>query len=227
LDYYNIRINNAITEPYTLQQIVTLCEQSNGTSALCGEITRPTPTSFPTAIAVTPLNVASLKTKGLDLEIDYGMDLGPGRLNTRVLATYVLNFEQQQGAGQPDLQLDGTALDYSNSGLPKFRGLATVGYDVHGLRFDINERVVGQLQISHIESYLNDNIPAVFYTDANAAYTLPVHGLQLEAFVHVDNLFNKQPPLIPFTLPGLIYPTQRSLYDIVGTALTFGIRGRF
>jgi len=225
LDWYNIRINDAIETPYTLQQIVTLCQAGN--ASLCGEITRPTPTSFPTAIAVTPLNVASIKTNGLDFESDYRMDAGPGHITTRLLATYVFSFEQQQAAGDVYQQYAGTAADYPGGPLPQFRGLATVAYDLQGFRIGLNERAIGEEEESRINSYLDNHIPAVFYTDADLSYSFPAGGLQLEAFAHVDNMFNKQPPLEPANIPGLIYPTPRGVYDIVGTALTFGIRGKF
>jgi len=225
LDWYKIRINDAIETPYTLQQIVTLCAAGN--QALCGEITRPTPGGFPSAIAVTPLNVASIKTTGLDFESDYRMAAGPGHVTTRLLATYIFSFEQQQAAGDVYQQYAGTAADYPGGPLPQFRGLLSLGYDLQGFRIGLNERVIGEEGQSHINAYLDDHIPAVFYTDANASYSFPVGGMQLEAFVHVDNLFNKQPPLEPSNIPGLIYPTYRGIYDIIGTALTFGVRGKF
>ncbi|MFV3076345.1 hypothetical protein [Niveispirillum fermenti] len=52
-------------------------------------------------------------------------------------------------------------------------------------------------------------------------------GAETELFLTVNNLLDRDPPLIPGTIPGLNLPTIISLYDTVGRAYTFGVRARF
>jgi outer membrane receptor protein involved in Fe transport len=46
----------------------------------------------------------------------------------------------------------------------------------------------------------------------------------MEAFLNVSNLFNKQPLVVPTPNPSGGYPTERNLYDVIGTYFTAGVR---
>ncbi len=60
------------------------------------------------------------------------------------------------------------------------------------------------------------------------AYKFKVSGHDLEAFANINNLFNKDAPLVPSTtLPGIRYSTAAYLYDVIGRYYTGGLRMRF
>jgi outer membrane receptor protein involved in Fe transport len=233
IDYYNITIDQAIATPYTIAQILQLCEASNGTGSICNLISRPlpfsntTPANFPTAIYQEPLNVASVKTHGLDYEADYLTAVGAGSWDTRLLANYVLAYTQQQSPTSAVQHLAGTELDLTG-GLPQLKATLVSSYSLRQFSIGFDERLIGHADISRINTWLDNNVPARYYTDLNAAYRLPMSGRStLEFFLHVDNLFDIQPPIIPSAPPGLGFPTQRGLYDVIGRAFTIGVRGRF
>lgn len=106
VDYYNIRIKDAVNTQSAFD-ILNGCEASGGTSQACSLITRPngfadrSPGNFPTRIDVLSQNIAFLKTSGIDVDMSYRRDVGPGRLDLRVFATWVRNFEQQTNSLAP------------------------------------------------------------------------------------------------------------------------------
>ena len=65
------------------------------------------------------------------------------------------------------------------------------------------------------------------YTDMTLRYTIPRGDGKIEIFGTVNNLFNKQPPIIPGITAGVNLPTNISVYDVVGRAFTAGVRFKF
>jgi len=57
--------------------------------------------------------------------------------------------------------------------------------------------------------------------------TIPQGDGNIELFGNVNNLFDKKPPLIPGTVPGVNLPTNIAVYDFVGRAFTAGVRFKF
>jgi outer membrane receptor protein involved in Fe transport len=232
LDYYDIKIHDAIAQPYTPLQILQLCEASGGTSSICSSIVRPFPFSnttaanFPTSIAVQPLNVASIATRGIDAEVDYVRRVGKGNVALRALATYVIAYTQQQSPLNPPQNVLGTNDLGGGLSLPQFKGTVSAAYTVGNFTIDAIESIIGGLHQSNVTYYVNNDVPAIAYTSLDLSITVPPsHGMgRMELFFNVSNLFDKSPPFIPAANPGLAYPTYRSLYDVVGRAFTAGVR---
>src|SRR5262249_43548595 len=76
-------------------------------------------------------------------------------------------------------------------------------------------------------SFVHDRVPAVWYTDLTLRYKLPVLDGNTEFFVTINNLLDKDPPLIPGTIPGVNLPTNIAIYDFIGRAYTAGVRFNF
>ena len=74
---------------------------------------------------------------------------------------------------------------------------------------------------------INKNyIPAVYYTDLTLKYRFDAHGTTDEAFLTINNLFDKDPPLFPVGSSILPSYYPRTLYDGVGRYFTLGLRVR-
>jgi outer membrane receptor protein involved in Fe transport len=235
LDYYSIKIDDAIAQPYTPLQLLQLCEASGGSSPLCSAIVRPFPFSnttaanFPTSISVQPLNVASIKTRGIDAEVDYVTGLGNGGIALRALATYVIAYTQQQSPINPVQNVLGTNDLGGGLSLPQFKGTVSATYSINNFKIGAIESIIGGLHQSNVTHYVDNDIPAIAYTSLDVSLTVPrSHGAgEMELFLNISNLFDKAPPFIPAANPGLVYPTYRALYDIVGRSFTVGARVKF
>ncbi len=233
-DYFNIKIDEAIGTPFSAIQIIDQCFASNQTSPLCAQIERPlgpnntSPANTPTRVLVNNQNLSTLRLSGIDLEASYNFDLLGGRTSVRALATRQLTFEQINAPGQPLRKFVGTA-DFNDVqfplALPKWRGTVSLGYTNGPVTLTVQERIIGGYDRSHVLVYEQNRIGAVAYTDLGLSVAVPGATGEMELFATANNLFNRQPPLVPVTnTPGLTVPTIRSAYDIVGRYITVGAR---
>ena len=112
IDYYDIKINNAIGNVSGSNSIVQKeCEDSGGASVLCDLIQRPLPFSnrdpvlnFPTRAFTRALNVTKLRVKGVDGEVNYATQALGGNVSLRGLLAYQPTSLTQNFPGSPDPQ---------------------------------------------------------------------------------------------------------------------------
>jgi iron complex outermembrane recepter protein len=234
VDYYKISIDKAIAtvggnNAATLAQ----CEASNGTSPLCALYVRPlpfsdrTPANYPTLILSQALNVASLKSHGIDTEVNYATRLGAGDLSLRGLASYQPKLVTVQFAGAVPIDAAGTA------GTPSWKLTGFVDYKIGGFDLAVQERWRNAEKQSGNPTlvFSDPKIPAAAFTDLNISYTVkPDHGAQAEFFLSIQNLFNKTAAVYISpayaSSPGFYYPAVNG-DDVVGRYFTAGVRTRF
>nr|WP_255696816.1 TonB-dependent receptor [Sandaracinobacteroides sayramensis] len=230
VDYYRIKIDGAIGT-LGAGQIVNNCQASGGTAPECALITRPSPTSFPSLIRLAPANIAALETSGIDIDASYRTELGGGTLSTRLYLAWLERYRTQQFSGAPVYEFSG----YSSSGnqpigRPKWRGTLNVGWEKSGFGLFWTQQYIGGSDIGSPEAFNDFNgarIKSVWYTDLTLSKKIRHGEAELETFLTINNLFDKDPPLVPGTIPGLNLPTIISLYDTVGRSFTAGVRFRF
>lgn len=244
VDYYNIRINNAIVGASGFSANVQQeCEDSNGTSPLCDLAERPlpfsdrSPANFPTRVLQRNVNASREWTKGVDVEANYSFDTvgiasgAEGRVDLRALVSYQPTLARQTLPGLPVQQSAGIVGNPTGlPGISKVRAVFNAGYSSGGLKLRVTERWQSKQQPSdrHVFYDLRPDIPAYSYTDVYVSYDIKAGGVEFTPFLTVENLFNKQPPLIggQNNVPGLFYSTGRG-FDVIGRYFTMGIRGRF
>lgn len=239
VDYYNIEIDNAISQIDGRQQsIQKACEDSNGTGPFCSLYDRPlpfanrTPANFPTLVRLTTLNASSLKTWGIDGEINFTFSVGSGgRVSLRGLVGYqpklttilAPGIEPQKGAGAAATQATG--------GVPKLRLTGFVGYSNSDFSIDLQERWRSSLEWDSTRSivFAIPDVPSVAYTDVTfTAY--PGQDKSKQIFLSIQNLFDKNPP--PYLTagtsgtPAFSFPAT-SGDDILGRYFTVGARIKF
>ena len=225
VDWYRLDISGAIGS-ISAQQILLDCYNSRGTSPDCDFISRPTPTSFPTSVTLAPLNSQFELTEGWDIDGSYTQHLGPGQFSARLFGNYLDRFVNPQLGSSANLA--GFALN-GNQPLAFPRERATLDLDYRVGRMDVfaSEQFIGRLDLSAPipdNLYVNPEVAAVWYTNLTLDHSMVIEGIETHVFFTVDNLFNRQFPVIPGTIPGLNVPTIISLYDTVGRAFTLGVR---
>ena len=239
VDYYRIKIGNAIGavsgQTAAVQQ---QCELSGGTDPLCALFIRPFPFSnataanFPTTVLSQPLNIATLKTDGIDLEANYSAPLFGGNFSIRGLATYVSKLTTVTIPNAIPAYQAGSA-STNTAGLPKVRATAFVHYDLGPASFDVQERWFSSTRPSsnHTLVYSDPRFPAAAYTDLTLSYLFKAGGGQAQLFVNVQNLLNKKPT--PFANAGGgssvagLFVTTANGEDVIGRYFTGGVRFRF
>jgi len=233
VDYYKIDVQNLI-DSLTAQQILTNCLNAGGSGATeCDLITRATPTSFPSLVSIVPANIAYLKTAGFDIDASYRTELGGGRLGIRLYANYLDRFDSQQYAGAPIAHYAGVSVVSSNpAGYPRWRGNLSIDYTNGPIGVTVTEQYIGKMRLDIPGSaariaFTDPHVSPVLYTDLSLRYTIPDFGGNMELFGTVNNLFDKQPPIIPGTVPGVNIATNIAVYDFIGRAYTAGVRFKF
>lgn len=233
VDYYSIKINGAIVTPlftYVLSQCAA------GDQTFCPFITRDG-NGVITTIISSPVNAASVKTSGVDFQLDYRRPVGDGNFTFSLLGNYTHELVRD-GLG--------TVFDYAGSlnfappnvvngeGAPKFRGEASATYATDRYSFTSQLRVIGagKLNNAYVEGVdVDDNsVPAVAYVDLRASAYLD-GDRKVQAYLAVDNVLAKSPPIIPngpASSPAYFYvPTRSDIYDVLGRSWRVGVRARF
>ena len=237
IDFYKINIKDAIAQPFTYIQMADLCETSGGTNEVCAQISRPLPyanttsANFPTEIRLQNLNLARTKLTGLDIEAGYRTPVAAGTLGFRLVATRLFHYRQQNSSSSAVVDFAGNA-DFIQGfyplPLPKLRGNLEIAYTSSGLSLSVQERYIGSYNRSDQFQWIDNRVPATFYTDFNISHRWSGSPGQPELYATVNNAFNQKGRLFLISpVAGLNIPTARSIYDIVGRYFTVGVKTRF
>lgn len=243
VDFYRIKVTDAITTlSGGIQQVANLCQQGN--QDLCAAITRDS-TGRATEIRLTPINIASTLTKGLDIEASYRTSAPDlfgtqnGNFTIRGLATRVFNYTNTSGLPNT-IPVEQAGVNSNSVGvsIPKWRLYATQSYSNDRFSFTITERFVsdGVLANNFIECATNCPVPTAAnptinnnhvegatYVDIGATFKVTP---KIEFYGKVDNLFNVDPPLVPYygINPYLVRSVNNSMYDLLGRFYRVGVR---
>ena len=241
VDYYHIRIQDAIGTTNTVQQIQD-CEVSNGTSPICGFIIRPNPFSdrslanIPLRSILVAQNQAAVIDEGVDVETAYRFAAGDvfdgweGDMELHSYLSLTTAYTTKASANALFVTTNGSGVN------SKVRISMEAIYDNGPLSVRLGLRDTGGTQRSFTSFYAPPyNMESdAWYTDLNVSYELDDVGftrwmggddLKKQVFFTVQNLFDTKPPIVSDCCnPGLQYPTDRVKYDVIGAYFTVGLR---
>jgi iron complex outermembrane recepter protein len=233
IDWYRIRLRDAINQPFGLTEMSLRCEASNGTDPICAFIIRPlpfsdrSPANVATQVIVQQINVSRQVRSGVDVELSYQTELGGGQLGLRLLGNYQGTNTVQVAEGLAVDNVAGFVLGGGPS-YPKLTGQALINYSINDWSLTLRERFVGSRRVDRLQVFAEPVMEPAWYTDLYVARKFDVSGGEMEAFLNVTNLFDKLPPLMPWQwITGLKYPSDLVAYDIVGRQFTVGVRAKF
>lgn len=247
VDYYDIDVKGAIST-VPAGTALTECENT-GNAAYCNLIQRgPTGILFGTGagagfISETNTNIGFLKTTGIDFSGNYRYNLAQlgfgnvGRLAFNFFGTYVQHYinEPLPGLGSYDCAgYYGQQCGFN----PRFRSKFRVTYQ-SPYRFTVSAqwRYIGAQRLDQnqpnpllnfaTQGYYNGfdaARSAVNYLDLSATYTIR-DNLTLRA--GVNNVLDRDPPLVTGTTAGSGAPNAFPEYDLLGRSLYFGLTADF
>lgn len=214
LDYYKIDIKNVIAT-IAAQDAINQCYK--GSSQACATIVRDS-TGAITTLFATYQNIASYKTRGLDMEASYLLplsNLSPswgGSLRFRVLATYVDKLVINDGVNIYDRA--GTVGDSVGFSTPHWKGTGGLTYQGDNLGVDLRVRYVGGGLYNAQQAIVNNKIDSRTYVDVGVNYKVG----PMSFFLNVNNLFDRDPPYVLYT---------SAIYDVIGRYFSGGVRVKF
>lgn len=137
VDWYDIRIREAINRP-TAQQLAELCvDQPTIDNVYCANLSRDPVTGYISDYLVQPANVASFDTEGLDVVLNYRVTPGSfGTFNLRVAGNYLHKLEF---IPTPGAEVDNDLQEFE-ARAPRYSGTAdlTWTYDNFSLNYGVN-----------------------------------------------------------------------------------------
>jgi len=231
IDYYRIKLTDVVSR-LTAQQQVNFCFA--GLTQYCSTFDLAPAVGSP-YVNVQAFNLASIDTKGFDIELSYQMQLErAGSLTFRALATHVIDYTSNSGIpGTLPVQQAGVNLGST----PDWKAFFTQSWDYQRIGIDLTERWISDGVFGHQYIVCQSDCPVstvnqptidynhmagAFYVDFGARYTVTD---KLSAFVKVDNVFNRDPVAAPQTNTGIdINPL---LYDTLGRIYRAGVRYNF
>jgi iron complex outermembrane receptor protein len=239
VDYWNISMKDSISTPSN-NQIVVFCFQ--GLQSYCGDITRTN--GIITAITRRPVNIAVQKTRGIDFEASYNFNVSDvieawdGQVGLRVQATkYIKNFIDTTLAPATD-----DVGEMPGGAPPNWAGVARLDYRAGSWSTNLSARMMssGVLRNTYIECQTNcptvtipfqtvDNnyAPGYFYMDWSISKNFELAGAEMETFLNINNIFNRDPGMIARGSDEIGYElptTNLGKYDSLGRVFRAGIR---
>ena len=246
VDYWDIRIKDAIGSLARQQQIDLCFKGGVGSALFCEGITRNASGTI-IQVATKPFNLAINRASGFDFEASYHLQASDlveswrGSLSLQASATTYLENFSNNGVDEPT----DTAGENAAANPPKWRYRATFAYEDDSLKASLTGRGVnsGVYSNSYIEctsacplstgthrTIDNNRINGALYWDAAVSYGVEIQGFRTsEMYLNVKNLANKSPPVVAPLGTGSSFWTPLSnpnLYDLLGRVFRVGVRFR-
>jgi len=216
-DWYKIKIKDAVGT-LGAQRIVDECEL-NGVQSLCNQIVRnPGDGSIETIYNVF-LNVDRANVEGVDMELAYRTEPNlfgdrSESLSLRFLGGYLIE--------RSDTPLGGTPWDVAGQlGTPDFTANATLTYNIDNFGVQLQQRYIADtirnLRWTEGVDVDDNTIPSASYTNLRLSYSADsFNGAAWTVALHVTNLFDRDPPIIPSSSPYGAAQSIHNDYDVFG-----------
>ena len=243
VDYYNIDISGAIGTVGT-QQTIDNCYSGN--TVFCSGLQRDMVNGVLsiTKVFSQPFNFVNELDRGIDFETSYRLNLADissglnGGLSARFLATHFLKNRVSNGINKPTDQVGQLS---GGVNLPNWKWTAALVYTGDAISTQLTARGVssGKYNTSYVQcssgcpvattdnpTIDNNFIAGATYFDANVTYKMKTDAGDYSVFLTVQNLFDKDPPVVPLN-GGLLYAgraTNVTLFDILGRVFRAGVR---
>jgi iron complex outermembrane recepter protein len=247
-DYFKIKIMDAIT-PASWSYTIDQCYQKKNPefcSLIQGQLLNPDdPVGGFSRLDVASsksLNQQFYETEGVDLAADWAYVSDIGTFSTRIMASHMIRQLVQPNATSPTLRdiagvsgspFGGTdweaAPHWSTQWFTTFaRGPFSVTMQARYVSDGVKD--AGRIGPDDpafnpdLANSIDDNhVPSYVVWGLNTSYDFNVLGIQAQLFGSVQNLFDKEPPLIGLGIGG----TNPVLFDTVGRRYRIGLRTQF
>jgi outer membrane receptor protein involved in Fe transport len=235
VDWLRVKLNGAIAS-YTPQQIVDRC-YLNGDLDQCANITRDASTGTDRIIFVNRQvqNINHALFSGIDFEVGYSHGIkvlgGGERIRARVIGTYLIEASTTNFLGQKTDSTGSLPAQYFtrkiNLNVDYTRGAFSWGLGANynnGGTTDLNWNqpdADGVINWSAADNHTGASV----YWNTRLSWSLALsHGGELEFFGNVQNLFDRDPPLV---LTQGIGTQTAGGYDQIGRRYVAGVNLRF
>ncbi|HKT28267.1 TonB-dependent receptor domain-containing protein [Dyella sp.] len=229
MDYWNIRLNNAISAPSGTQVVNQCVDNPNGIgNVYCAGALRDPNTHEIVFINSVNQNISALSTSGMDIGAYYSHDIGPGKLRVNLNGTRVFLYTEHPFQDDPSI----TIQDNGTLGYPKWKITVGTNYAINNWTFNWRARYFSPMLRVSNESYASDPIQINpiwagngFFNDLSVSYKVKnAEGKNtgLEIYGGINNIADRNPPVNLF---GTGFGS--ALYDAIGRSYYAGFNYKF
>ena len=236
VDYYHIRISDTIA-PESSIAVYNACFNSDGksnpnydvTNPNCQLISRNPITGDRASVVALYSNLGLLETQGVDLNVNYSHDLGPGTISASTAINYLIQYKYQQSPTTPLIDARGT-LDTVQGiagfgGLYEYKALTRLAYTWKDLTGGITWQHLPSIKDASASTNPATKVlgvPAYNLYDLYFNYNWNKYSFRFG----IENLLDKQPPVVGYN-PGVDTNTNITSpgnYDILGRRWYLGVK---
>lgn len=235
VDYFNIKVEDAVD---TTPRQVSIDECINsGLPEFCSNVIRSAATGRILTVNSQLANIASLKTSGIDVGVNYRAPLGltsNDMFSVNLLYTYLISLEKRAFLGAP-LEENKGQLDGDGRLGAGFKHKATANLSYRTGAFKLNWQInyLGKIQDTlggYGDADLDrlNSVGAKIYNDVQFGWTIGEKP-GLEFYMGVDNLFDVKAPFLPSGFASNITGTETAAdtYDPFGRRFYAGVKVAF
>jgi iron complex outermembrane receptor protein len=246
LDYYSIKIEDEIGQiplSFTLNQCLT-----TGVAAFCDNVVRaPNGGLFGTSVQGggyingAGINIGSAETSGIDLQGSYNVPLNDiglgdhGSLSASFIGSELLKANTTPTPGAHTYDCAGLFGPTCQTVNPKWRHTLRVSWQTPwDVMLSANWRYIGSVKLETNTSdptltngkfdAFDAKIPAISYLDLSGQWNLRT-GFSVRA--GVNNVFDKDPPLLNSLVVGTGLPNTYPTYDLLGRTMFVAFTATF
>lgn len=169
-------------------------------------------------------NLATARTSGVDFQVDWAYDIGPGTLSVGWVGNWLENYETQALPGAPFTQFEhrigntGSLGSGVGAAYPEWKWQMSANYVMGEWRFGARWNHIAEMTN---RSNPADPIPAIGYLDLLAGWNISDN---VSLRFNVNNVLDELPPTYS---PSVQANTDPSTYDVLGRRYTIGLTARY
>jgi iron complex outermembrane receptor protein len=223
LDWYDIEIEDAINTPEALELAELCVDQPSIDNPFCGGITRDPDTGYIIGFAVRPDNVASFRTAGLDMTLDWTLaTASAGDFRVQLVGGYL---DRLEFIATPGADVD---VDLGEEYFPKLSGTLDLSWNNGPLTLGYGLNWFGRTDRWTRETLAGDpdytdsryfKVKQKMEHDLNASYDLNDH---VNLYGGVNNVFDQKPEFGYSSYP----VSAMGRYFYAGARMNFGAAGK-
>lgn len=236
IDFYHIELQDTIS-PLNVATVYNNCFNYNGTSnpsydinnSWCQMIRRNPSTGDRAEVDAPFFNLGATETQGLDIQVNWSRQIGPGTFSLQSVINYLDTFEYQLEQGGPVADATDTldGLTAGQGGMYKFKTSTTFGYGWNELYVSLNWRHLPAIRA--VAASTNPNTAALGAGDYNMFDLSANYNWDRYSFrAGVDNVLDED-SVVTGAIPGVDSNTDQTSfnYDPLGRRWYIGVKASF
>ncbi len=247
IDWYRIAIDGAI-EFQSVDDVKAACFSQPAATAVgsfaCSLVSRNPGTGGEAPTTIAFANLASIKTSGVDVQLNWAADVAdiglksvPGALNLGVVLNWLDYYDTQSSPGTPVRHWAGTLgpnLNGTDPGAFKYKLNTTLTYLVGPATFSVNWRHLPSVHSQTFGQAGDNTLDTASHDEVGIGGTYTIRKNYILR-AGIDNLFDAEPEITGANtgIPGFTVATSgqgttmEGLYDALGRRFYVGLKAKF